>query len=1202
MQRKTKPISINHIIYLKYEENLIIMNYKEIKTKFSLSPELNQNSQRLVPLRNRIPKHRIKEVPGWHLPTKSPNLMKVTSIKPYKVKNKRDFYSPLFFATDERIPFILQSKSSQLLPRLAKNKNLNWNSMKMFNHMQVRLPESLQTRSRAIFNTMLKEDQESEIDSSPMRPLFSHRSQDPPVNPEVKFLTEKSSVSLNFAEKVNRTQGSSTKLNNFYISSGNQCFFEEISEFEIEQRNSKSSQESRKNRPFFMKGVRLELMKDGRAKSVDRKKRGEFNEKELAKIMELRNELGKEFGGKKILGTELPKVEKTKFKAERDSLLVSRNQVKSSEKNLHKIDEKKDVFNSEGSEEEDFKQTDDKQKANKSRNQLNSRKRRLYKESSYKSDSSLSSAYSGNQKRVRKARNTSGVIESDDQEKSKAGHKMGENVDRAKDELREIIKTEEKNESDGSVTYSPKITKRLLNPNTVTPVTNHSNSAHQTPVLKSPEPKLPINSLRQSQFRVSKESTKIRPNNRRPTIIESDSEKHFKKAKINQESKSKLAKVSKTLKSNTSPSNKNNPKPKNQSKKIEKTEKVENSLLDPTNIQNDPDQNIIQSSNNSKISIKQRTKYKKTKNFKSKLLKKTSKNVSNRNDSLFSDESKLEIRITEAPEIASEFITIQNPEFLQNGFISENEHNLSNISRSSGYLHVRRNTKNPEENEKSRSSSRNRQRPLSKTEHPNKSRQSRRTKNPEKTELSRKSGKSIKKELKNQENILEDDSFISSGSNESGFSKYSVIKKAEMDQKFLGKSETLGKKPSKHGMMYLKNFVANEVKKKLKALDPVSNFIFNFSFSILKSIKSLIRVNIVSDKNKRLKKKNTKALVRIETELFDKEALGKGKLKTNKKSSVARIEPQKSQPPNSKLQKKFLSITPMYYPREITLKAMHSRKNSEEKSVKKGQNSNLTTKKFKGKAEKNSDSESSESESSESEPVVEDKFTLNRSKKSLLYEISHQELVFRIAKQIISNNEENEGNNSSSTFSEVENSSDISGNNFDFQDQINELAIILKASPKSFAFGPEINFNLLKQNQILFDFKELEKGKYDIDFENLKRFSKKQEFLGMQKLESESNIGFSQFELQIKPDDNLTDEQQYRKRIQKMRFTNKRLKKIKEKLLNPDTFSSPSIDKRPLLKSKSPNLVYSNTEFEERVYLRLRDASSPQTFNPYTKH
>ena len=107
------------------------MDYKEKKTKFSVSPELNQNSQRLVPLRNRFPKTRIKEVPGWHVPTKSTNSMKVTSIKPYKVKNKRDFYSPLFFATDERLPFILESKSSQLIPRLSKNKNLNWNSMKI---------------------------------------------------------------------------------------------------------------------------------------------------------------------------------------------------------------------------------------------------------------------------------------------------------------------------------------------------------------------------------------------------------------------------------------------------------------------------------------------------------------------------------------------------------------------------------------------------------------------------------------------------------------------------------------------------------------------------------------------------------------------------------------------------------------------------------------------------------------------------------------------------------------------------------------------------------------------------------------------------------------------------------------------------------------------------------------------------------------
>ena len=331
--------------------------------------------------------------------------------------------------------------------------------------------------------------------------------------------------------------------------------------------------------------------------------------------------------------------------------------------------------------------------------------------------------------------------------------------------------------------------------------------------------------------------------------------------------------------------------------------------------------------------------------------------------------------------------------------------------------------------------------------------------------------------------------------------------------------------------------------------------------------------------------------------------MNKTKLKTNKKASLVRIEPQKLQPPNAKSQKKnLLPVASMYYPREITLQAMHSRKNSEEKSVKRRQSNILANKNVKIIVEKKSDPGSSESESSESEAIVEDKFTLNRSKKSLLYEISHQELVFRIAKQIITNNEENEGSKSSSTFSDVENSSDISDDEFDFADQINDLAVMFKTSPKSFAFGPEINLNLLKQNQILFDFKELEQGKHDIDFENLKRFSNKQEFLKMQKLDSETNLGFPQYQLQIKPDDNLTDEQQYRKRIQKMRFTNKRIKKIKDKLLNPDTSPTPFLDKRPLLKSQSPNLPYSNAEFEERVYLRLRDTSSPNTFTPYTKH
>ena len=144
--------------------------------KTSYSPDVvSSSSPLLVPLRNKFKHHDAKEISGWRNTKNNKNEeIKITSSKPYKVKNKRDFYSPLSYAIEERIPFILPSRvinkrstSKKKLERVLSLKQLRKNQQ------QIR-----DSKVNKISISLMVEERENSVDADEdrMAALFSHRS------------------------------------------------------------------------------------------------------------------------------------------------------------------------------------------------------------------------------------------------------------------------------------------------------------------------------------------------------------------------------------------------------------------------------------------------------------------------------------------------------------------------------------------------------------------------------------------------------------------------------------------------------------------------------------------------------------------------------------------------------------------------------------------------------------------------------------------------------------------------------------------------------------------------------------------------------------------------------------------------------------------------------------------------------------------
>jgi hypothetical protein len=714
---------------------------------------------------------------------------------------------------------------------------------------------------------------------------------------------------------------------------------------------------------------------------------------------------------------------------------------------------------------------------------------------------------------------------------------------------------EEKSDFEGSersAAFSPVLSRRKINENTITPVTNPSTTTAHSPVIKTPDLSSPTRGGKKvSNASLLKSSSKLEAN-----------QKSLKKHKTSE----KTLKTSKTSKNSRQDSSKR----KNEISRTEISKKPSEfsraSLEDagnsevPIKLDNS---SVSNSSKQLKTSLSP-SKARPTLNPSQKKRFPTKKSTKNpgKNPETSSDESlKMSIKVTEVADLVKE--TLQSPDLLKSGLFQDepSDSNKSNLS-SHSFLKVKKPTK-----EDSRLSSRegSRREGL----FPDLKSQKRRSRKREsKNEDSSKKQKKMKNDGEGSDE--------SSESATSSFSNYSVIKKIELEQRFMKKSESLSRQnllKSSIGMKYMKNYVSGEVKKYIRKLDPVNNFIYNFSFSILKSIKNLVKVqNLVGIK----RISNNPTAKRFRLEQAEKDLLIKNKLKTNKNPQELKKTLTKHYIPPKPIRTQNHLQT--YYPREIALKEMHSGKNTPKPSKQK-MSTSITT------DQNDKSSDFSSSESSLDLPILEDP-----SKKTLLYELSHQEITLMIAKQILHHKDSEEDPHYEVVdFSELEKEME----SFNLDDEIKELALKLNTVPKTLAFGPGVNLGLLKQNQMFFDFRELEEGKFEIDFENLNRFSRKQEFLGIKETENEGE-NFEHFTLKVLPQDNLTDEQMYRQRLKKATIVGKKLRRRREKFnFSPQFTSNKLIFNRGLKEHlKSKEIKFDADDFDERVYLRLKASSS----------
>ena len=1198
---------------------------KQIK---ELSPDLvSRTPSRLVPLRSRFPKSRIKELPGWrYYGSQSPDCMKVTSTKPFKVNSKGEFHSQMFFATDERKNFICQSKSSNILPRLYNQRNLKLlNSQKTqanlvyANESENKETEKEKEKGKASISVMVHQDGDSDVESQRLDPLFSHRSiQGSPKG--VNLIHSHKAIEISkFTPTLEESYTQNDKIE-FITYSEQKSKPNHNSERTPDPISSPSPGSipipktgETKKPSLIAKGSkltngsssskRLQISSRSRSRNSHEPPKSTPNNSNQSKhpnaqenfentsiCSDSQEKIHKSSSNQANNPTSNPQLKKL-LKSKPSHLLSLDPEINSNhartkpKKPNHKS--QNNASNSRISEEYLENPDDDLYDKLNMRSKLN---RKAGHDSSQNSDSDPEDDES-----------LSSLLSDNDEEglsQNKVYLKYEENDGRLN--LNEDDRVESKKESwegndsdsDRSVTFSPKVTKRKLYANTVTSVTNPSTTTNQSPVVKTPEVNGHVNknktrtrppvgkklsklktSRTKKNFDGSKEANTLRKSRSKPDVNKKRKGKAFKtqieagiKSGGLRYSELELAQgknqaISEFKDYGDQPLNEIQI-PKSKHDNLAPSESQDN-LSHNSELSNAPKspKNAILASSSSKS--RPRATLRPTLHKSKRKFRKATGKINDHSSS--SDDLKLSIRITEVPDGIKDLTYSQNNDpgrsLLQQDELSDL--NKSSLSAQS-FLKVL---------QQGRNNSRLSSREVSKRELFSPEGKKPETKRPKKIdftkadEISRISSKNRKKKGDD-----ESSDFDSSDSGTSGFSSYSAIKKIEIEQKFIKKSETLARKnalKTSIGMKYMKSYLSTELKKQVRKLDPISNFIYNFSFSILKSIKNLIKVSNLIGLNKRISRQSTMRKARLEREQLEKDLILKNKLKTNKnqnefKKTLTRhaVPAQKPARTQNKLQ--------TFYPREIALKEMHSAKASPRPQGKKKKSFSITA-----EDEKSSQSFEESSESSFELPVAQD-----RSKKSLLYELSHQELIVEIAKQILNNKNSEDGSEAKS----LRESTDGEEASEEFGAEIRDIASKLRSVPKGFAFGPNVNLNLLKQNQILFDFKELEQGKFDIDFENLNKFSRKQEFLGLSP--SPAPDHFSPYTLQVLPQDIITEDQQYRSRLKKATIVGKKLRRRREKM----NFSPAALpgSVRAVNLAARKDLSPQTDDFDERVYLRLK--------------
>lgn len=454
-----------------------------------------------------------------------------------------------------------------------------------------------------------------------------------------------------------------------------------------------------------------------------------------------------------------------------------------------------------------------------------------------------------------------------------------------------------------------------------------------------------------------------------------------------------------------------------------------------------------------------------------------------------------------------------------------------------------------------------------------------------------------------------------------------ILKQIEADKKFLKKMQTIGKADtrgsverqstnialkkksgiSSKGLNIFKNFLLTEIKKKARTMDPASNFIYNFSFSILKCMNGLIKLNTFKRLSRRISANKKKLQsIRINHELFERESLVRGKLKVNKKFSVRKESQLKIKIPTIKDQPKIkhqAKSPQTMYSREVALRVMHSPNSPEFKATRKD-----VEEKKESSSDLNSDSESysdsdSNSYSSRSSSLANLELPTKFWKKSLIVDLTRQEITFQIAKEMIRQFSIGKSDDKSSISSQSEildEESDLDYEN-DIENDIKNLASKLDFSPNNFNFSSKVEFKTPKTKRNLVDFKEVMSGYFEVDYENLLRVAEKNIFCGIstdkQKPESKG--------LLVSNDEALTDDQMFKNRVKKLRLTLKnhkmKLKRIKEKLDTENQVESISNNEE---NEKSEYLErfcseayseFEGNEYRETIYKRLKEALEKST-------
>jgi hypothetical protein len=127
---------------------------------------------------------------------------------------------------------------------------------------------------------------------------------------------------------------------------------------------------------------------------------------------------------------------------------------------------------------------------------------------------------------------------------------------------------------------------------------------------------------------------------------------------------------------------------------------------------------------------------------------------------------------------------------------------------------------------------------------------------------------------------------------------------------------------------------------------------------------------------------------------------------------------------------------------------------------------------------------------------------------------------------------------------------------------------------------------------MIFSFKELEEGCFEIDMENLMRESQKRKFIEKKILENELQ-SHERKDFQVAAEGNMTEEQMYRARIQKVRVIGKKLRKRREKMEGFTGIRVDQMEKKVIRETRDFfNIQSVGDNFEERVYFRLKGSNS----------